>query len=108
MEIKKKVISFLGKTKPVVKGTKTLLQNINKGINTLGIWILSLFEKHQELRVRYNQFNVEGEIIDTMVRKFEVRKMYKCTPKHMKFKIMNGNRVELKTSNPMDYILEDL
>tara|TARA_B100000809_G_C15069538_1_gene505466 strand:+ start:811 stop:1137 length:327 start_codon:yes stop_codon:yes gene_type:complete len=108
MEIKKKVISFLGKAKPVVKGTKTLLQKISKVISNFGIWILSLFEKHQELRVRYNQFNVEGEIIDTMVRKFEVRKMYKCTPKHMKFKIMNGNKVELKTSNPMDYILEDL
>jgi hypothetical protein len=100
--------NFLNKTKSAVKGTKTLLQNINKGISSIGIWILSLFEKHQELRVRYNQFNVEGEIIDTMVRKFEVRKIYKCTPKHMKFKIMNGNKIELKTSNPMDYILEDL
>ena len=108
MEIKKKVISFLGKTKPIIKGTKTFLGNVKCALNQAVIWILSLFEKHQELRVRYNQFNVEGEIIDTMVRKFEVRKMYKCTPKHMKFKIMNGNKVELKTSNPMDYILEDL
>ena len=108
MEIKKKVISFLGKTKPVIRKTKTFLGKINNAIHILVIFILSLFEKHQELRVRYNQFNVEGEIIDTMVRKFEVRKMYKCTPKHMKFKIMNGNKVELKTSNPMDYILEDL
>ena len=100
--------NFLNKAKSAVKGTKTLLQNINRGIINIGIWILSLFEKHQQLRVRYNQYDVEGKIIDNMVRVFEVRKMYKCTPKHMKFKVMSGKMVELKTTSPMDYILEDL
>ena len=108
MEIKKKVVSFLGKTKPIIKGTKTFLENINCAINQVIIFILSLFEKHQQLRVRYNQYDVEGNIIDNMVRVFEVRKIYKCTPKHMKFKVMNGKRIELKTTSPMDYILEDL
>jgi hypothetical protein len=108
MEIKKKVISFLGKAKPILKGTKTFLGNVKCALNQAVIFILSLFEKHQQLRVRYNQYDVEGKIIDNMVRVFEVRKMYKCTPKHMKFKVMSGKMVELKTTSPMDYILEDL
>ena len=108
MEIKKKVISFLGKAKPILKGTKTFLGNVKCALNQAVIFILSLFEKHQQLRVRYNQYDVEGKIIDNMVRVFEVRKLYKCTPKHMKFKVMSGKMVELKTTSPMDYILEDL
>jgi|TARA_B110000438_G_scaffold302370_1_gene359850 hypothetical protein len=101
-------MNFLNKVKPVLKKTKTFLGKVNDAIRSLWIIILSLFEKHQELRVRYNQYNVEGEIIDNLTRVFEVRKMYKCTPKHMKFKVMNGKKVELKTTLPMDYILEDL
>ena len=108
MEVKKKIVSFLGKVKPAIRKTKTFLERINKGIINIGIWILSLFEKHQQLRVRYNQYDVEGKIIDNMVRVFEVRKMYKCTHKHMRFKVMSGKMVELKTTSPMDYILEDL
>ena len=101
-------MNFLNKVKHVLKKTKTFLGKVNDAIRSLWIIILSLFEKHQELRVRYNQYNVEGEIIDNLTRVFEVRKMYKCTPKHMKFKVMNGKKVELKTTLPMDYILEDL
>lgn len=99
---------FLQRVKPVVKKTKTFLEKVASFLHRLFIAFLSLFEKHQELRVRYNQYNVEGEIIDNLTRVFEVRKMYKCTPKHMKFKVMNGKKVELKTTLPMDYILEDL
>ena len=58
----------------------------------------------KNLEYDINQYNVEGEIIDNLTRVFEVRKMYKCTPKHMKFKVMNGKKVELKTTLPMDYI----
>ena len=108
MEVKKKVVSFLGKVKPAIKKTKTFLERVNDAIRRLIILLLSLFEKHQQLRVRYNQYDVEGKIIDNMVRVFEVRKIYKCTPKHMKFKVMSGKMVELKTTSPMDYILEDL
>ena len=77
-------------------------------LKRFGIFILSLFEKHQRLTIRYNQYDREGEIIDVLVRKWELRKWYKRTPKHMKFKIMNGNKVELKTDKPMDYTLEDI
>ena len=93
--------NFLHKVKPAVKKTTSFLHR-------LFIAFLSLFEKHQQLRVRYNQYDVEGNIIDNLTRVFEVRRMYKCTPKHMIFKVMNGKRVELKTTSPMDYILEDL
>ena len=74
------------------------------------IWrfILWFFEKHQSLSVHYNKYNKEGEIIDVLVRKFEVRKFYKKTPKYMKFKTMSGKKVEIRTNSPMDYVVEDL
>jgi len=100
--------NFLYKVKPAVKKAKSFLQRVNGIISKLIIIFLSLFEKHQQLRVRYNQYDVEGNIIDNLTRVFEVRRMYKCTPKHMIFKVMNGKRIELKTTSPMDYILEDL
>ena len=74
------------------------------------IWrfILWFFEKHQSLSVHYNKYNKEGEIIDVLVRKFEVRKVYKKTPKYMRFKTMSGKKVEIRTNSPMDYVVEDL
>jgi len=71
-------------------------------------WIVSLFTRHQSLSVHYNKYNREGEIIDVLVRKFEVKKFYKKTPKYMKFKTLGNKKVEMNTNNPMDYIIEDL
>jgi hypothetical protein len=71
-------------------------------------WILSWFENHQYLYVSHNQYNSEGEVVDVLERKFEVRKFYKCTQKHMKFKTMDGNIVILKTATPMDYMTETM
>ena len=85
-------------------------QNIQKKLQLSKFWrwILSWFEKHQYLYVSHNQYNHEGEIIDVLEKKFEVRKFYKIGPKHMKFKQMNGRKVELRTATPMDYMLEEL
>ena len=71
-------------------------------------WIVSLFQRYRSLSVHYNKYNKEGEIIDVLVRKFEVKKFYKKTPKYMKFKTLSNKKVEIKTNNPMDYIIEDL
>ena len=71
-------------------------------------WIVSLFRRHRSLSVHYNKYNKEGEIIDVLVRKFEVKRFYKKTPKYMKFKTLSNKKVEIKTNNPMDYIIEDL
>ena len=71
-------------------------------------WIVSLFLRYRSLSVHYNKYNKEGEIIDVLVRKFEVKKFYKKTPKYMKFKTLSNKKVEIKTNNPMDYIIEDL
>ena len=87
---------------------KDFIHNIKNGIKNIIRFILSLFEKHQKLSIRYNQYDSQGEIIDVIVRKFEVRKFYKKTAKHMVFKQMNGKRVEVKTDKPMDYVLEDI
>ena len=87
---------------------KDFIHNIKNGIKNIVRFILSLFEKHQKLSVRYNHYDSQGEIIDVIVRKFEVRKFYKKTTKHMVFKQMNGKRVEVKTDRPMDYVLEDI
>jgi hypothetical protein len=71
-------------------------------------WILSWFEDHQYLYVSHNQYNSEGEVVDVIQRKFEVRRFYKKTAKHMKFLTMDGNIVELKTSTPVDYMTETM
>ncbi len=71
-------------------------------------WILSWFEHHQYLYVSHNQYNQEGEVVDVLEKKFEVRKFYKCTQTHMRFKQMNGAKVELRTATPMDYMLEEI
>ena len=81
---------------------------MSEKLREIVIFILSLFERHQKLSIRYNQYDSQGEIIDVIVRKFEVRRFYKRTPKHMVFKQMNGKKVEVKTDKPMDYVLEDI
>ena len=84
------------------------MEKVKKTLIKFYHWILSWFEKHQYLYVSHNQYNSFGEIIDVLERKFEVRKFYKITPKHMKFLQMNGRKVELKTATPMDYMLEEM
>ena len=49
MEVKKKVVSFLGKVKPAIKKTKTFLERINDAIYRLVIFLLSLFENTNNL-----------------------------------------------------------
>ena len=93
---------------PILKGIVPFLKELSEKLKEIGIFILSLFERHQKLSIRYNQYDSQGEIIDVIVRKFEVRKFYKRTPKHMVFKQMNGKKVEVKTDKPMDYVLEDI
>lgn len=87
---------------------KDLLIRFGRLIGKLFIWCVSWFENHQTLRVRQNQYNSEGEVIDVIVHTFEVRKFYKCTAKHMRFKTMAGSKVELKTATPMDYMTETI
>ncbi len=84
------------------------MENLKKKLIKFYNWILSWFEKHQYLYVSHNQYNSLGEVIDVLEKRFEVRKFYKITPKHMKFLQMNGRKVELKTATPMDYMLEEM
>jgi hypothetical protein len=84
------------------------LDKIKSWFIKLWLWILSWFEHHQYLYVSHNQYNSEGEVIDVLEKRFEVRKFYKISPKYMKFKQMNGRKVELKTATPMDYMLEEM
>jgi hypothetical protein len=82
---------------PILKGIVPFLKELSEKLREIVI-----------LSIRYNQYDSQGEIIDVIVRKFEVRKFYKRTPKHMVFKQMNGKKVEVKTDKPMDYVLEDI
>ena len=98
----------IAKVIPILKGIVPFLKDLSEKLREIVIFILSLFERHQKLSIRYNQYDSQGEIIDVIVRKFEVRRFYKRTPKHMVFKQMNGKKVEVKTDKPMDYVLEDI
>ena len=72
------------------------------------LWIVSWWECHKQLTVSYNKYNKEGEIIDTLTRTWEVRRIYSLGPKYISFKTFEGNKVELKTATPMDYMTEEL
>lgn len=87
---------------------KIFFVKVGSLLKRLWLWTLSWFENHQTLHVRQNQYNSEGEVVDVIVRSFEVRKFYKCTAKHMRFKTMAGTKVEVKTATPMDYMTETI
>jgi len=87
---------------------KKFFVNVKNLLIRFFLWIASWFENHQTLHVRQNQYNSEGEVVDVIVRSFQIRKFYKCTAKHMRFKTMAGTKVELKTATPMDYMTETI
>ena len=76
------------------------------------VWLflrfMRLFEDHKYLHVTKTEYNSEGEVVDVIVRSFTVRKFYKCTNKHMRFKTYDGTLVELKAALPMDYMTETI
>ena len=79
--------------------------------NFLGrVWqfVLSLFEKHQHLHVTHTKYNNEGQVVDVLIKSWDVRKFYKIGPKHMRFKTMEGTVVELNAATPMDYMTETM
>jgi|TARA_B100001094_G_C17925238_1_gene667960 hypothetical protein len=71
-------------------------------------FVLSLFETHQHLHVTHTKYNSEGEVVDVLIKSWEVRKFYKKGPKHMYFKTMDGTYVELNAATPMDYMTETM
>lgn len=76
------------------------------------VWVylrfMRLFEDHKYLHVTHTKYDIEGQVVDTLVKSFTVRKFYKCTAKHIKFKTYDGTLVELKTATPMDYMTETI
>lgn len=76
------------------------------------VWVflrfMRLFEDHKYLHVTKTEYNQEGEVVDVIVRSFTVRKFYKCTNKHMRFKTYDGTTVELKSAMPMDFMTETI
>ena len=55
---------------------KKIWNKIKEWIKCAWIWLVSWFEVHKQLTVSYNKYNAEGEIIDTLTRTWEVRKIY--------------------------------
>jgi len=94
----KKGLSFLG----------TCLIKTKDFIIWLFLRLMRLLEDHKYLHVTHTNYNSEGEVVDTLVKSFTVRKFYKCTNKHMNFKTYSNTIVELKTATPMDYMTETI
>jgi len=88
------------------------MSNFFKKVKDFFVWLylkfMSLFEDHKYLHVTHTKYDTEGQVVDTLVKSFTVRKFYKCAPKHMKFKTYQGTLVELKTATPMDYMTETI
>ena len=79
-----------------------------KAIKWLFLRFMRLFEDHKYLHVTHTKYNSEGEVVDVLIKSFTVRKFYKQSPKHIKFKTYDGTYVELKTATPMDYMTETI
>ena len=89
-----------------------IFKKIGIKIKDLIVWLylrfMRFFEDHKYLHVTHTKYDTEGKVVDTLVKSFTVRKFYKCTPKHIKFKTYDGTLVELKTATPMDYMTETI
>ena len=91
---------------------RDIFKKIGIKIKDLIVWLylrfMRFFEDHKYLHVTHTKYDIEGKVVDTLVKSFTVRKFYKCTPKHIKFKTYDGTLVELKTATPMDYMTETI
>ena len=89
-----------------------LIKKIGIKIKDFFVWIylrfMRMFEDHKYLHVTHTKYDIEGAVVDTLIKSFTVRKFYKCTNKHIKFKTYDGTFVELKTATPMDYMTETI
>ena len=89
-----------------------IFKKIGIKIKDLIVWLylrfMRFFEDHKYLHVTHTKYDIEGKVVDTLVKSFTVRKFYKCTAKHIKFKTYEGTLVELKTATPMDYMTETI
>ena len=56
----------IAKLIPILKGLVPFLKKLLEELRKIGIFILSLFERHQKLSIRYNQYDSQGEIIDVI------------------------------------------
>jgi len=88
------------------------LKKLGVRIKDFFVWLylrfMRVFEDHKYLHVTHTKYDTEGQVVDTLVKSFTVRKFYKCTAKHIKFKTYEGTLVELKTATPMDYMTETI
>jgi|TARA_R110002167_G_scaffold4999_1_gene23387 hypothetical protein len=94
--------------KKVLLWVKKVLLWIGSFLARVWRFTLSLFENHQHLHVTHTKYNSEGEVVDVLIKSFQVRKFYKKGPKHMYFKTMDGTYVELNAATPMDYMTETM
>ena len=67
------------------------------------LWLVAKFFPRYELTVSYNQ--TWG---DTDDRTFTVKKIYKRTDKYLKFKTHEGDMVEIRGAQGLNYRIEQL
>ena len=72
-------------------------------IKAFWLWLVAKFFPRYELTVSYNQ--TWG---DTDDRAFTVKKFYKRTDKYLKFKTHEGDLVEIRGAQGLNYRIEQL
>ena len=72
-------------------------------IKAFWLWLVAKFFPRYELTVSYNQ--TWG---DTDDRAFTVKKFYKRTDKYLKFKTHEGDLVEIRGAQGLNYRIEEL
>ena len=72
---------------------------------------INLFRRQQyELWITYNRdervFGEPAPIRDS--HRFHARRIYRLSPKHIKFKDHNRRKIEIKSKLPMDYMTREI
>jgi hypothetical protein len=74
-------------------------------------WFINLFRRQQyELWVTYNKddrvFGEPAPIRDS--HRFHAKRIYKLSPKHIRFKDDKWRKIEIKSKLPMDYMTREI
>ena len=76
---------------------------LKKKLKKIWIKIVSLFFPRWKLTVSYNQ--TWGDIDD---KEFKVKKFYKKQPKFLKFKTHDGEIIEIRGAEGLNYRIEEI
>ena len=86
-----------------MKKLKEILAKITTKLKAFWYWLKSLFITHYQLKVSYN--HTWGDSDD---QEFVVKKFHKKQEKYLSFTTQDGELVEIRGANGLNYKIEEL